>query len=322
MIARFFKRPATAALILASALLVPLLAKIAANVEGPHQAVDAVLEAPLRDLGEPTDLESLGRGNGLHVDQVEFADGSTAQVTWRTVPVPSMKFSPPFVEHYPGLREEAARGEPEAAYALYRMLESCQFAYEGEAELERALHELKSTHKLQAPEMDEPVLLRKTESVRGWEVMLKESYEVCAGISQGQKAERREWLEIAANAAYPLAMREYSSTITDYEAGVSLDLARWHEGDAYALRSLAKRYWANYNDGHKPTDNVAGYAAMHAFVTLARENANLFVHTHDRRFETFEAELADFRRALRQYEINAAESQAAQLIKSNSNCCY
>jgi hypothetical protein len=61
---------------------------------------------------------------------------------------------------------------------------------------------------------------------------------------------------------------------------------------------------------------------MHAFVTLARENANLFVHTHDRRFETFEAELADYRRALRQYEINAAESQAAQLIKSNSNCCY
>lgn len=322
MIVRFFKRRPTAALILASALLLPLLAKIPANVEVTHQAADAVREAPVRDPGEPTDPESSGKGNGSHVDHVEFADGSTAQVTWHTVPVPSVKYSPPFVEHYPRLREEAARGEPEAAYALYRMLDSCQFAYAGEAELERALHELKSAHKLQAPEMDEPVLLQKTESVRNWEVLLKESYEVCAGISDDQKAERRQWLEIAANAAYPLAMREYSSTITDYEAGVSLDLARWHEGDAYALRSLAMRYWENYNDGHKPTDNVAGYAAMHAFVTLARENPRLFVHEHDRRLETFEAELAHFRGALHAHEIDAAESQAEQLIRSNSNCCF
>jgi hypothetical protein len=288
------------------------------NFREDDQPSDVAYHEPMRIAVAADDSESRIAQRG----EIEFPSGGTAQVNWQTLPIPSMKTTPPLADHYAMLREEAEMERPEAAFVLYKILESCKFAYEERRDLEVALHDLKSTHMLRAPEMDQPVLLRKEESIRNWETILRTSHEACGGISREQKGERNKWLEISASAGYPIAMREYSATIDEYEAGVSLDITRWHNGDAQALRSLAMRYWKNYDDGNKPTDKISAYAAMFAYKRIALENAARTGHEHDRRLERIQSELDSIGGRLREFEIEIALAEAEELVKSNQNCCF
>lgn len=261
-----------------------------------------------------------------HVDRshadVVLQDRSVVKIRWRRLPIPSMKISPPLADHYSMLRRKAEMGNPEAAYTLYRILESCKFAYEDERGLNEALHKLNTTHMIRAPEMAEPVLLRKEESVRNWRTILRKSYQACVGISQQQRSERSAWLEQASNGGYPIAMREYSRMIHEYESGVSLDLTRWRQGDAQALRSLASRYSRSYDEGREPLDGISAYAAMFAYAKLAAKNIERSGHQHNDRLDRVKSELRQLEEKLHIYEIELAMAEADELIRSNSNCCF
>jgi hypothetical protein len=110
------------------------------NFREDDQPSDVAYHEPMRIAVAADDSESRIAQRG----EIEFPSGGTAQVNWQTLPIPSMKTTPPLADHYAMLREEAEMERPEAAFVLYKILESCKFAYEERRDLEVALHDLKN----------------------------------------------------------------------------------------------------------------------------------------------------------------------------------
>ena len=238
------------------------------------------------------------------------------RIRWTKKPTPLRAIEGDLATEYERLREEAEE-DHEAAYQLWKILDSCKFAYESGADLDVALNTLTETQSVRLPGMDEPQFVGE-ESSGNWREALAMSFDTCSGITDEMKAEQNAWLKQASDAGYPLAMMHYSRVERDPRAAMDLATRRWQAGDVDAMRAMYQLYQRDYESGAKPENKVPAYAHLLVYKLISERKWG----PRSRRLERFLPEFENARSLLRPHELAEAEALASRLIASNQNCCF
>lgn len=238
------------------------------------------------------------------------------RIRWIKKPTPSQAIEGDLATEYERLREEA-KEDYEAAYQLWKILDSCKFAYESGGDLDVALSTLTETQSVRLPGMDEPRFVGD-ESSRNWREALEMSFDTCSGITDEMKAEKTAWLKQASDAGYPLAMMHYSRVERDPQAAMDLAIRRWQAGDVDAMRTMYQLYQQDYESGAKPENKVPAYAHLLVYKLISERKWG----PRSRRLERFLPEFESARSLMRPHELAEAEAIASRLIASNRNCCF
>ena len=271
---------------------------------------------------DPTDKEAPHQDR-FGPDSLIFPNGESVPVRWTRLPVPSNKPEPPYVDSYEQLVRNAEAGDPESAFALWSLLDQCrEYAYETADQLDSALRQLRETQYYQTPEMLEPKWAGSAESAQTLELVLSIEYENCKGLTSEHKARASEFLKIASDAGYPIAMLEYSAYVTDLEEGIELDTERWNAGDAQGLNDLAKRLESTYYSGEQPTNKIPAYSALLAFTIIADRQFSMDGIYQDPRYEFVHERMSKIKADLLPHEFEVAVANAVKMVRENPNCCF
>ena len=174
----------------------------------PHQAQSTINRAETdSDNPDGHSDEYLNRSHRL----ISLGSAGHVRIRWHRKPVPRLSIEGPPAKIYAELREMAIEGDVEAAFRLWTMLDSCQFAYEKSEDLQSALDTLSQTQSVKLPEMDEAKYVGD-KSARTYEEALQLSFEHCRGITNEMKAEKTGWLKQPTTRSYDGRARAMCST--------------------------------------------------------------------------------------------------------------
>lgn len=248
---------------------------------------------------------------------ISLGNAGQVRIRWHRKPVPRLSMEGPPAEVYARLRDMAIEGDVEAAFRLWTMLDSCQFAYEKSEDLQSALNTLSQTQSVKLPEMDEAKYVGD-KSAKTYEEALRLSFEHCRGVTDEMKAEKTGWLKQASDVGYPLAMMNYSDVEKGYASAMDLETRRWQAGDSAAMLKLYELYQEKYISGEMPDNNIIAYAHLLVYRQISEKKWG----PNSRRMEGLLPQFEIATALMRPNELEAASALARDLIESNPNCCF
>lgn len=276
------------------------------------------LEKPLSEMPQTDESSMLDKAT-----EINLPGGEPLEIAWRRQP-PVEYPMPPFEHQYEILRHQAESGNGMSALILHGIMQMCASAFDTEEELEEAIDLLQQTHSVRLPNMEVPATVSDPQQIPMFVQQMTTQYEDCSGLELQHESESTKWLKLAAEKRVPIAMIEYANQISDPNEAIDWFKGAWEEGESEGLMSMSNVYFANYNSGEKPEDNVKGFATLLAYTQLVETGMGGPDHgpVAHRQVQRIKNMLDEAKSTLKQYEIDEATALARKLIASNSNCCF
>lgn len=262
-----------------------------------------------------------------------YGDGSPINVTWRGSDFGGYP-EPPYGPQYDDLLKRATEGDREAAFKLFHILEKCQSAFDTEEEKDEAIRIARSQWALVRPgHPPVPIANIRSSSPINIEERLEHHiagiesfYHACYPITEEQEADRRRWLELAADGGPVEAQIYYASGLADPAEAARYYEQVWSMGSLRALDYMSHSYVQMYHSGLRPDYNVNAYAAFYAFLTIGEEAVAYFrgedYESHPEYTRVVQERLDMLESSLTSAEIEEAKRLAMDMVRANRNCCY
>ncbi len=303
----------------------PLVSAVPQVIDDKREASDELAQG--KEIEPDTEEESTGDGE---TPGIEFPDGTIVQVAWLRPTHLDRPLVEPLGQHYETLRQQALAGDPNAAFDLYGILDSCSNAVETESELRKTKDRLLETHMVVIPAFgEEELYVEDPEQVQIAIDMFERDYNRCIGITAQHKSEKDLWLEKAKDGGPELAIFLYATQMADSDESLSyLELA-WQAGFMLSLPTMAEMYLEAYNSGQEPIGDISAYAATYAYSKLL-ENRRIEFDSAKLGFDVptdpeegnANRRLEEMASVMQDFEIQEAIELAKKMISSNSNCCF
>lgn len=256
---------------------------------------------------------------------IEFPNGELVDVTlkpWPRGPALGTEPGERLKDDLDALRALADAGNTTAAMVLYHGLEQCRDAFTTEASLNEAVTRLKRDRMMTyaSPDKKPTPVTQSTDVDQMAEAFLIKPSKRCAGISQSQIAESKQWLQKAADAgdlsarfALGFAALGTTDAVTDFTQ-------LWNEGNVLALQSL--QIALTKAAGDQSPDNLYIYAYNLIELKLYEAAAA----TDRSRSYNIQLQALGDRSNYLQGLMDPQDTQRATelaifLIRNNPNCC-
>jgi hypothetical protein len=296
----------------------------------PAPSVDRVSQDPVAAIATGTDAQAPGPvGRAATVperpagdaDLVDFPNGESVAVTWRTLPTLETVPLPPWGPHLNGLRDRAAKGEAQAARVLAVIARRCSEVPVDGAVLQRLVDAARRTGVIETFDhgiAERPIAMSLEDGIDVW---LTRPFRACEAMAADERDESR-WLLRAAELGDLLARLMLADREPDMATRAARLTALWQEGSAMALQRLADLHRDGWNDPRDSTSaEVRAFAtrlaALRVMRSLPASSGNAGADAYDQA----EAGLRSRSAGLRAWEIGLAEALAAQIVRDNPNCC-
>ena len=292
--------------ILSSVLLV-LIQHVNAQ-DAPRDESSATI---LRPMSVPNEQE---RFTGTIV----FPDGEVVTTHWRSVRSPNFVRFPAHEKHVE-LRELALKGNADAAFEAFRILDGCASTLDETYSIEEniaALRELRSKPENRTGSQAESV----QEMEHRFELM-REHDANCRRIERSSIENREELLRLAAQRGVNNARTWLGETSTDLKEAIELLEESWASGSLRSLRLLAHRYQQRYAEDGDQFDRVRAFAALYANATLLENGQTLKGRTANELTPRAWSAVEAYARQLDERTIQEGSDVAQTMISRNSNCC-
>lgn len=231
----------------------------------------------------------------------------------------------PLAPEYARLAAAARAGDVLAVESLIGGLRECERAHATRAELDAAIALLRKEGRLQWPGRP-PATLRSALPVEvSVERMLVAPYVACEGLTPAQRASRPDWIALGVGLGSAEAAMAALDGTTDRDERRALMELLWRTGHPGALAALAEFHEERSRTRESAADDlVRAYAYRVAHAELAKFAQRLAAPgpMHERHYRGIVTEMERVGALLRGEEKQAAVKLAAELLRTNANCCW
>lgn len=260
----------------------------------------------------------------LPTEQVDFGSGELVTLRARTRESTKWVIGRELSHQFESLANRARSGDAEVAENLSAALSKCERAPRTKEELDDAVELMRSERKQVLPD---GVMAQITSSADiedlVWQLLV-DPYETCKGLTDAQRGSARQWLDLAVelgNADAAIAALEFATK--PFEQQRLRELV-WRAGEPDVLGGEAHFYeQRSRSSDAKPDDLVQAYAHQFALNEIAKFFAREYPPRpiRQRLHDGIASELDRIGSLLTVEQRNAAVGVAADIVRSNPNCC-
>jgi hypothetical protein len=220
------------------------------------------------------------------------------------------------------MASRASDGDVVAAYSLSELLRQCdEQPFVSEDELELAIARMHSTgsspFRTRRGLNEQPADLALEESMR-------ETFDFCKGVPPALRAQRFDWLRLAADLGDPLSQVQFARRLPDRSPeAVEYLMRAWTSGEIDAAGLLARAYKFGFQG--EGTDFVKSHAYLTIYAELVRADYSERGMADDsaarERMAADEQALRESASKLDESELADALVLAKRILTDNPNCC-